>query len=60
MTHSHTIIITDALSTLVLLDVASSDLNYQFTLSPLEWTIVQVRGNCILGMHIYGYMNEYQ
>jgi hypothetical protein len=56
MTHSHTIIITDALSTLVLLDlldVASSDLNYQFTLSLLEWTIVQVLGNCILGMYIY-------
>jgi hypothetical protein len=37
------------------LDVASSDLNYQFTLSLLEWTIVQVRGNCILGMHIWLY-----
>lgn len=60
MTHSHTIIITDALSTLVLLDVASSDLNYQFTLSLLEWTIVQVLGNAILGMHIDGYMNKYQ
>ena len=53
MTHSHTIIITDALSTLVLLDVASSNLSYQFTLSFLEWTIVQLLGNCILGMHIY-------
>jgi hypothetical protein len=54
MTHSHTIIITDALSTLVLLDVASSNLKLSiYSLSFLEWTIVQLLGNCILGMHIY-------